>query len=177
LKKDILEKLITDKLSLVEISNRLNVSISTVKYWVKKYELKVFKKINEKRYCKNCEKLLFGSSKIYCNNKCQQDFQYKKWKIEYLLTDGLNVKDSKTLKRFVIERDTYKCNVCGIEEWNDKNIVLELEHIDGNSENNKEDNLELLCPNCHSQTDTYKSKNMGNGRYYRRKRYSEGKSF
>jgi predicted HNH restriction endonuclease len=55
--------------------------------------------------------------------------------------------------------------------------VLELEHKDGNGENNDLKNICLLCPNCHSQTATYKNKNKGNGRHYRRKRYSEGKSY
>ena len=54
---------------------------------------------------------------------------------------------------------------------------MELEHKDGNSSNNSLDNVCLLCPNCHSQTDTYKNKNKGNGRHYRRLRYSEGKSY
>ena len=58
-----------------------------------------------------------------------------------------------------------------------KSIVLELEHIDGNSDNNTEENLTILCPNCHSQTLTYKNRNKGNGRHNRRMRYHEGKSF
>jgi hypothetical protein len=67
--------------------------------------------------------------------------------------------------------------VCSIETWNDKPIVLELEHKDGNSENNRPENLCLICPNCHSQTETFKGKNKGNGRHVRRTRYKEGKSF
>jgi hypothetical protein len=53
----------------------------------------------------------------------------------------------------------------------------ELEHKDGNSENNDPENLEWICPNCHSQTDTYKGKNFGNGRHKRKLRYQEGKSY
>ena len=51
-----------------------------------------------------------------------------------------------------------KCNSCNIEEWNGSHIGLEVNHIDGHAYNNVIDNLELLCPNCHSQTDTYKNK-------------------
>lgn len=51
-----------------------------------------------------------------------------------------------------------KCSICGIMSWNDKPISLELDHIDGNSHNHKLDNLRILCPNCHSQTDTFRFK-------------------
>ena len=53
-----------------------------------------------------------------------------------------------------------KCNECGCNEiWNGKLLSLELEHIDGNRNNNKRDNLKWLCPNCHSQTNTYRKNN------------------
>ena len=69
------------------------------------------------------------------------------------------------------------CKNCGISEWRGKELTLELEHINGDSNNNTPDNLCLLCPNCHSQTSTFKSKNVGNGRHSRRLRYKEGKSY
>ena len=57
----------------------------------------------------------------------------------------------------------YACNVCSISEWNNKPIVLELDHIDGNNRNNLPTNLRLLCPNCHSQTPTFRGRNINNG--------------
>ena len=54
------------------------------------------------------------------------------------------------------------------------NIPLEVEHIDGNYKNNKEENLILLCPNCHSLTSTYKGANLNNGRKSRNKYYIKG---
>ena len=54
----------------------------------------------------------------------------------------------------------YECKKCGICEYNNIHISLELNHIDGNRYNNSLDNLELLCPNCHSQTPTYRSKKL-----------------
>lgn len=54
----------------------------------------------------------------------------------------------------------HKCCKCNLSEWNGKKISLELEHIDGNNKNNNLSNLTILCPNCHSQTSTYKSKNI-----------------
>lgn len=54
---------------------------------------------------------------------------------------------------------TNKCEVCGISIWNDKEISMQLDHIDGDSHNHILDNLRMICPNCHSQTDTYCGKN------------------
>lgn len=71
--------------------------------------------------------------------------------------------------RHLSETNGYSCSCCGISEWNGQHITLEVDHIDGQSANNNVNNLRLLCPNCHSQTDTYKAKNKGNGRTYRKK--------
>ena len=89
----------------------------------------------------------------------------------------IKVPGKNRIKRYLLETFGHRCSVCGINSWNGKDIVLELEHKDGNSENNSKENICLICPNCHSQTLTYKNKNKGNGRYIRRKRYAEGKSF
>ena len=69
--------------------------------------------------------------------------------------------------------------VCGWKELNPitTKCPIELDHIDGNSENNKMENLRLLCPNCHSLQSTYKGLNRGNGRFLRSQRYREGKSY
>lgn len=52
-----------------------------------------------------------------------------------------------------------KCEKCGIEKWQNKPLTLHLDHIDGNSTNHNIENLRILCPNCHSQTDTYCGRN------------------
>lgn len=51
------------------------------------------------------------------------------------------------------------CETCGCSVWQGKPINMELHHIDGNRQNHRLDNLRLLCPNCHSQTDTFRAKN------------------
>ena len=53
----------------------------------------------------------------------------------------------------------YKCDICGIVNWNGGEIKLQIHHKDGNRLNNEIENLQILCPNCHSQTDTWCSKN------------------
>jgi Zn finger protein HypA/HybF involved in hydrogenase expression len=52
---------------------------------------------------------------------------------------------------------TGKCSECGITDWNGKPLTIEIDHIDGISENNELTNLRWLCPNCHSQTETFRN--------------------
>lgn len=61
-------------------------------------------------------------------------------------------------KRIILEQEN-QCNRCEIDTWLNEPLVLELEHKDGNSKNNTRENLECLCPNCHSLTDTWRGRN------------------
>ena len=77
------------------------------------------------------------------------------------------------IRRYLFEKYQGKCARCGWHEINPTTGLcpLQVEHIDGNHENNVESNLTLLCPNCHSLTPTYKSLNKGKGR--NRKKYNK----
>ena len=55
----------------------------------------------------------------------------------------------------------YKCECCGISEWNGKSITLQLHHINGIHNDNRLSNLQLLCPNCHSQTENFGTRGRG----------------
>lgn len=60
------------------------------------------------------------------------------------------------LKRALLEsKIEYKCILCGINSWRGKILNLEIDHVDGNSTDNRIENLRFLCPNCHSQTSTF----------------------
>lgn len=134
------------------------------------------RKKKPRKKCLYCSKEINSDNIKYCSQKCQMDQQYYNMVDDY--KSGKRDKLSrKGVKRFLVERDGEGCYNCGITSWQGKEIVLETEHIDGNSDNNSEENLCLLCPNCHSQTPTYKGRNIGNGRHSRRVRYREGKSY
>lgn len=66
------------------------------------------------------------------------------------------------LRRYIINHHLlpYKCAICGCSKWNGKTLSLELDHINGINNDNRLENLRFLCPNCHSQTVTYGSRNQ-----------------
>ena len=64
----------------------------------------------------------------------------------------------------LIELRGHKCECCGLEKWLDEPINLQVHHIDGDKCNCIESNLQLLCPNCHSYTDNFGTKNIVNQR-------------
>jgi hypothetical protein len=77
--------------------------------------------------------------------------------IQDYLSNKFSIQSHKLRKRLIREGIMkHECNSCGLSKWLDKPIPLELEHKDGNHSNNLLENLELLCPNCHAQTPTYR---------------------
>ena len=90
----------------------------------------------------------------------------KKFPLEDIFDGKFPDYQSNKLRRRLID-EGYKehiCERCQLSEWNGKQIPLEVNHIDGNNKNHKLSNLEIICPNCHAQTETYRGKNIKTNR-------------
>lgn len=121
--------------------------------------------------CKFCGKDLASKNDIqFCNSSCYANHAYRTFIREW--QDGVRNGGSEKgdvsghVRRFLFEKYGDRCARCGWAEEHPitKKIPLEVNHIDGNSANHVEENLELICPNCHSLTGTYRSLNKGRGR-------------
>lgn len=95
----------------------------------------------------------FSKNSIY-------NFSHPKNELKDVLVSGSTYTNLVSLKKRIVREGVleYKCSECGITEWNGKPIVLQLDHINGDNRDNRTENLRLLCPNCHSQTETYSRK-------------------
>lgn len=129
--------------------------------------------------CLVCGKKCRRSSYKYCSNQCQADFRYneyvEKWKKGLVSGErGISTKSiSNHIKRYLFEKYGRKCSECGWHKTNpySKLSPLEIDHINGSSDDNSELNLRLLCPNCHSLSKNYKNLNKGSGRAWRMLKY------
>ena len=134
---------------------------------------------NKKYYCLNCGKELKYSSSSnmkFCNQKCMNDYKHKQyiesWKEgkEEGRVGMYGISDH--IRRYFFEKYNSSCQICG---WNKINphtgkVPLQLHHIDGDCLNNKEENLQLLCPNCHSLTENFGNSNKNSSRIYRKQK-------
>ena len=130
-----------------------------------KFFVRKTKKLPSTFKCINCgkEDLYVASSKNkYCCTKCKADYEYSTQTLPQF--NKGQISNRRVLKKVLTNLYGYKCTCCGLKSWLDKPISLELDHIDGNSSNNNPVNLRMLCPNCHSQTPTWKARNKGSGR-------------
>jgi Zn finger protein HypA/HybF involved in hydrogenase expression len=90
---------------------------------------------------------------------------------EHVFRKGNHKTQNETLIRRLIRsgKREYKCEDCGVKKWGDKPLRLQLDHINGDNSDCQEINLKIICPNCHSQTETF-SRGMRESRsYYRNK--------
>lgn len=119
--------------------------------------------------CKNCNTEFhseYSSNGYYCSNKCQIEYQYKSYISRWLegFEKGWTSKTrvlSDYIRKYLFELKGARCEVCGWNECHstDNKPLVEIDHIDGNAENCKLDNLKILCPNHHSMTLTFRNRN------------------
>jgi Zn finger protein HypA/HybF involved in hydrogenase expression len=127
-------------------------------------------------YCGKTFKNVFATSshKGFCNGtRNLNHFDGKRgWSKGKILTskEELFLKYSKHNTAYVrkallkLKIKEYKCEECDLEEWNNKKITLELDHINGDNRDNRLENLRFLCPNCHSQTLNWRGRNTNTGK-------------
>lgn len=82
--------------------------------------------------------------------------------MEEILVENSSYHNIASLKRRLLNNNLleYKCQICGINSWNGKELSLQLDHINGINNDHRLENLRFLCPNCHSQTETFSGKNV-----------------
>jgi len=136
-------ELIKTSSSLIEVCRKAGIvpttgNYDTLKNIIKKNDVDIshFKRISGIIQNKNCSIEDFLTNKVYITS-----FKLK----------------NKLFKYGLKER---KCECCGNVEWQGKPIPLELHHVNGDNKDNRLENLQILCPNCHAFTDTYGGKNQ-----------------
>ena len=135
-KKEIEEAILSSG-SMAQAADKLNMAFSTFKRYATKYEL--YTNVNQA-----------GKGTVKSKKNLDDVFSGK----QHMVTSHLK---NRLIREGYKE---YKCEDCGIDEWNGKAISLELDHISGDRLDNSLDNLKLLCPNCHSQTHTFRGRNI-----------------
>ena len=194
--EDLERFILEDKLSYEEIGRKYGVSGNAIKKVALRRGIKLpqRRKINEKEtfdyrpakkgICLNCgnEFVLYKSSTgKYCCTKCQVEFEHKeyiqKWKNGLIdgCTKGFDMSDH--IRRYIFEKNNNCCESCGktyVNPYTNRSI-LQIHHKDGNCLNNKEENLQLLCPNCHAMTENFGKRNK-KGSKERTKYYGKDKT-
>jgi len=135
------------------------------------------RKVNQKE-CKNCGVKFkpHGSNKgKFCCKKCQGEYSWKRTKAKIEKLGWHKTRNSFTVRKYLKEVRGCKCEICNRTKWEGKEIPLVLDHINGDPTDDRMVNLRLVCGNCDMQLPTYKSKNNGMGRRYRREQYAKDK--
>lgn len=118
--------------------------------------------------CLYCGKELTTEQRhnLYCSMDCFQAAKKEKtikaWLSGENIGNKTNGQISQTIRNYLLEKANYRCEVCGWGEINPvtKKVPLEIHHIDGDYLNNRPENLQVLCPNCHSLTPNFKALNQ-----------------
>lgn len=128
--------------------------------------------MTEKRFCLVCgAELTKESQKIYCSNACavtarrRKAFAAIEASGEFPSRGRFDETNRYIARLWLEDKNGHRCSICGLSEWRGEPITLIVDHIDGNTDNNKIENFRLVCPNCDSQLPTYKNRNASNPAY------------
>ena len=130
-------------------------------------------------HCVVCGKELDGIKTLFCSNECREEFedrQYheyiERWKSGEESGCTPSYKIHKYVKRYLFEKNNNSCQECGWDRVNEHtgSVPLQIHHIDGDCTNNSEENLQLLCPNCHALTENFGSRNKNSKRVFRKQK-------
>lgn len=128
----------------------------------------------EAHKCLYCQNIIDKrKSRKFCSHKCSKQYKYNTYIDKWLKEEESGTTKSKLvcsyIKKWLIESRGNKCELCGWNKINPttKKVPIQIDHIDGKYNNNRQTNLRLLCPCCHSLTPTYGALNKGNGRKHR----------
>lgn len=151
--KELLQKLVEESGTIKEILEKLNLKITKDNY------KKLYKELDE--YNIDYSEILNNSTR-----GC-----IKKYPIEDILVENSTYTGSRLKNRLIKEGLKQNiCELCGQKPFhNGKELILQLHHINGNHQDNRLENLQILCPNCHSQTDNYAKRNIKKKQYFCKK--------
>ena len=105
------------------------------------------------------------STQFLCSSECKGLYEVEKSKVKF--EEG-KLTNNKAIRVALTRIRGYHCEECGISEWREKPILLEVDHINGDPDNNFPENVRLLCLNCHSQTPTFRRGNLNGPKCDRR---------
>lgn len=119
---------------------------------------------NSRTIKKHIERLNLDTSHFWNRNEQLKEARKNQKTMTLEEMFSINTVDRKHIKNTIIENKMlpYECSNCKINSWDGKPLSLHLDHINGASNDNRLENLRFLCPNCHSQTDTYCGKQLRN---------------
>lgn len=191
-KKSELENFIKNGESYAAIGRKYGCTGSNIKKVAKRLgiELTERRKINENEHfnkgtaktaiCENCGKefiLYQNHGGIYCCHECWAEGTKKKtledWKNGKIKGCDKRYKITETVREYILNSRGYKCEKCGFSGFNPYTgkSILQLHHKNGDAADTSEENIEVLCPNCHAMTENFGSRNKSSVRKYRKDEY------
>lgn len=115
--------------------------------------------------CLWCRQRFSGRKRRYCTNLCFNEHRKHKTLEPWLNGANAGSELNKAYRAYLLEQAENKCTECGWAEVNPYSglITLTIDHIDGDAQNNRINNLKVLCYNCHTLTPTFNQLNRGKG--------------